>query len=119
MQLIRHPLVARDLTAMVEHIVDVTGGDIGAAERRLDEIEAMLRDIAENPYSGARLAAPLDGWLVRHGGRRHRLTIVFRTDAARKALYIALVAFGGQDWMNTGAQRRGFMEQSEKAGYQL
>lgn len=108
MQLIRHPLVARDLTALVEHILDATGGDLGAAERRLDEIEAMLRDIAGNPHSGARLAAPLDGWLVRHGGRRHRLTIVFRADAARDALYIALVAFGGQDWMSMGAKRREF-----------
>lgn len=108
MRLIRHPLVARDLTALVEHILDVTGGDIAAAERRLDEIEAMLRDISGNPLSGTRLAAPLNGWLVRHGGRGHRLTIVFRADEDHDALYIALVAFGGQDWMNTGARRRGF-----------
>ncbi|WP_347269065.1 type II toxin-antitoxin system RelE/ParE family toxin [Paracoccus sp. (in: a-proteobacteria)] len=116
MRLIRHPLVVRDLTALVEHILDVTGGDVGAAERRLDEIEAMLRDIAGNPHSGARLAAPLGGWLVRHGGRGHRLTIVFRADATRDALYIALVAFGGQDWMNTGARRRGFPGESREAG---
>ncbi|SIT87062.1 type II toxin-antitoxin system RelE/ParE family toxin [Pontibaca methylaminivorans] len=107
MRLIRHPLVARDLTALIEHIRDVTG-DPAAAERRLDEIEAMLRDIAGNPYSGTRLAAPLDGWLVRHGGRGHRLTIVFQVDAERDALYIALVAFGGQDWMTMGLQRRKF-----------
>lgn len=109
MQLIRHPLVARDLTALVDHILDVTGGDAAAAERRLNEIEAMLRDIIDNPLSGTRLAPPLDGWLVRHGGRGQRLSIVFRADAARDALYVALVAFGGQDWMNMGAQRRGFV----------
>lgn len=108
MQLIRHPLVARDLTALVEHILDVTDGDVDAAGRRLDEIEAMLRDIYDNPFSGTRLAPPLDGWLVRHGGRDQRLTIVFRANATRDALYVALVAFGGQDWMNMGAQRRGF-----------
>lgn len=107
MRLIRHPLVAHDLTALVEHILAITG-DIAAAERRLDEIEVMLRDISDNPFSGMRLAPPLDGWLVRHGGRGHRLTIVFRADATRGVLYIASVAFGGQDWMNTGAQRRGF-----------
>ena len=115
MWLIRHPLVARDLTALVEHILDVTGGDVAAVERRLDEIEAMLRDIAGNPHSGMRLAAPLDGWLVRHGGRGHRLTIVFRTDAECDALHIALVAFGGQDWMSTGARRRGFPGESGEA----
>ena len=108
MRLIRHPLVARDLTALVENILAITGSDIAAAERRLDEIEVMLRDISGNPLSGTRLAPPLDGWLVRHGGRGHRLTIVFRADATRGVLYIALIAFGGQDWMNTGAQRRGF-----------
>lgn len=56
MRLIRHPLVARDLTALVEHILEVTGGDTAAAGRRLDEIEAMLRDISSNPLSGTRLA---------------------------------------------------------------
>lgn len=108
MRLIRHPLVARDLTALVEHILEVTGGDTAAAGRRLDEIEAILRDISSNPFSGTRLAPPLDAWLVRHGGRDQRLTIVFRAAATSDALYVALVAFGGQGWMNTGARRRGF-----------
>lgn len=107
MRLIRHPLVTRDLTALVEHILDVTG-DVVAAERRLDEIDVMLREISSNPYSGARLAPPLESWLVRKGGCGHRLTIVFSADEDRKALYVALVAFGGQDWMTLGAQRRGF-----------
>lgn len=108
MRLIRHPLVAKDLTALVEHILEVTEGDVAAAERRLDEIEAMLRNILGNPFSGTRLSASLDGWMVRHGGRGRRLTIVFRADAERDALYVALVAFGGQDWMNTGTRRRSF-----------
>jgi len=115
MHLIRHPLVASDLTALVEHIIEVTDGNFTAAGRRLDEVEAMLRDIAANPHSGTRLAAPLDGWLVRHGGRGHRLTIVFRADATRDALYIALVAFGGQDWMSAGARRRVFPGESRVA----
>lgn len=115
MRLIRQPLVARDLTALVDHILDVTGGDVGAAGRRLDEIEAMLRDIAGNPHSGARLSAPLDGWLVRHGGRGHKLTIVFKADTMCDALSIALVAFGGQDWMSAGAKRRGLPGKSREA----
>ena len=55
-----------------------------------------------------RLAAPLDGWLVRHGGRGHRITVVFRADVERDVLYVALVAFGGQDWMSEGAGRKEF-----------
>lgn len=105
MRLIRHPLVARDLTGLVDHIVEVTQGDFAAARRRLDEVDALLADILANPFSGARLADPLDGWLVRHGGRGHRLTIVFRPMPEADALLIALVAFGGQDWMTTGQGR--------------
>ena len=103
----KHPLVERDLVGIVEHIIDVTQGDFDAAARRLDEIDALIRDIAANPTSGMRLSGPLDGWLVRHGGRGHRLTIVFRADLARDVLQIALVAFGGQDWVSLGTERQG------------
>jgi len=103
----KHPLVERDLVGIVEHIIDVTQGDFDAAARRLDEIDALIRDIAANPTSGMRLTGPLDGWLVRHGGRGHRLTIVFRADLEREVLQIALVAFGGQDWVSLGTERQG------------
>jgi plasmid stabilization system protein ParE len=103
----KHPLVERDLIGIVDHIVEVTQGDFNAAARRLDEIDDLIRDIAANPMSGMRLTGPLDGWLVRHGGRGHRLTIVFRADVQRDLLQIALVAFGGQDWVSLGAERNG------------
>jgi len=106
MRLIRHPLVNRDLAALVDHIVETTQGDFAAASRRLDEVDNLLAEISANPISGMRLAPPLDGWLVRHGGRGHRITIVFRAES--DILYIALVAFGGQDWMSGGAARRQF-----------
>ena len=107
MRQIKHPLVERDLIGIVDHIVEVTQGDFDAAARRLDETDDLLRDIAANPMSGMRLAGPLDGWLVRHGGRGHRLTIVFRADLQRDVLQIALVAFGGQDWASLGTERKG------------
>lgn len=108
MRLVRHPWVGRDLIALVDPIVAVTGGDYAAAARRLDEVDALLSDILANPGSGMRLAARLEDWLVRHGGRGHRLTIVFRADAGRDVLNVALVAFGGQDRMAEGRTRRGF-----------
>jgi len=106
MRLIRHPLVNRDLAALVDHIVETTQGDFAAASRRLDEIDNLLAETIANPLSGMSLAPPLDGWLVCHGGRGHRITIVFRAES--DILYIALVAFGGQDWMSGGAARRQF-----------
>ena len=69
MRIVRHPLVDQDLAALVDHIVEVTGGDFDAASRRLDEVDYLIADISANPMSGVRLAPPLDGWLVRHGGR--------------------------------------------------
>lgn len=108
MSVIRHPLVQHDLAALVDHIVEITQGDFAAATRRLDEIDALLAEITANPLFGMRLSVPLDGWLVRHGGRGHRITIVFRADIDRDVLYVALVAFGGQDWISEGDARRSF-----------
>lgn len=103
----KNPLVERDLVGIVDHIVEVTQGDFDAVARRLDEIDDLLGDIAANPMSGMRLSGALDEWLVRHGGRGHRLTIAFRADVERDVLQIALVAFGGQDWESLGAERKG------------
>jgi len=110
MRLVRHPLIRRDLVAMVDHIVETTQGDFTAAIRRLDEVDSLLADIAANPLSVKRLSPPLDGWLVRHGGRGHRITIVFRANLERDELYVALVAFGGQDWMTGSLERKEFVK---------
>lgn len=105
MRVVRHPLVPRDVEGIVEHIIEVTGGDVDAAERRLDEIDGLLAAIALNPRSGIRLDGPLAGWLVRHGGRGQAITIVFRPDPARDLLEIALIAFGGRNWLDLAATR--------------
>jgi len=110
MRIVRHPLVDQDLAALVDHIVEMTGGDFDAAGRRLDEVDDLIDDISANPMSGVRLAPPLDGWLVRHGGRGHRLTVVFRADLNKNCVFVALVAFGGQDWMTEGETRKSFNE---------
>ncbi len=110
MRVVRHPLVNRDLVALVDHIVEVTGGDYAAAGRRLDEIDELMTAIQGNPQSGVRLSGALEGWLVRHGGRGYRITIVFRMDPADDCIFVALVAFGGQDWMSEGEARKTFAD---------
>jgi plasmid stabilization system protein ParE len=104
---IRHPLVEADIDGIVDHILAVSG-DLDAAERRLDEIDALLAAIAEHPLSGIRLDGPLEGWLVRHGGRDLAVTIVFRPDVDHAVLWIALVAFGGRNWLALAEGRRAF-----------
>lgn len=110
MRFVRHPFFERDLIGIVDHIVEVTQGDTAAALRRLDEVDALLKAIADNPASGLRLAGKLDGWLVRHGGSGHRLTIVFKPDIGAGQIYLALAAFGGRDWMKLASARRTFSE---------
>lgn len=58
MQLIRHPMVARDLTAFAEQIVGVTGSDIGATERRLAKIEAIAPAVARRIMEHFQLIGP-------------------------------------------------------------
>ena len=100
----RHPLVRRDLRELARHVVEVSG-DLRAAERRLDQVDALLADILTNPHSGANLSEKLPGWRVRHGGAGRRITIVFRLTEAGGCLQIALVAFGGQNWTDTAPDR--------------
>lgn len=108
MRFVRHPFFERDLIGIVDHIVDATNGDTAAALRRLDEIDLLLDAIVESPTSGVRLDGNLDGWLVRHGGAGHRLTIVFKPDMEAATIYLAMVAFGGRNWMKLAVTRQSF-----------
>jgi len=100
---IRHPHVDADIDGIVDHILEVSG-NLDAAERRLDEIDALLAAIVERPLSGIRL----EGWLVRHGGRDLATTIVFKPDVERDTIWIALVALGGRNWLELAEGRRSF-----------
>ena len=80
-------------------------GDPAAAERRISEIDEAYRGILDNPGSGVRLDGVLAGYCVRHAGRDNKLSIVFRHDEAAQAVFIVHVAFGGQDWLGTAADR--------------
>lgn len=110
MRFIRHPFFERDLIGIVDHIVEGTDGDVAAASRRLNEGDALLEAIASNPNSGVRLNGKLDGWLVRHGGAGHRLTIVFKPDMDTEVIYLALLAFGSRDWIRLASARRVFAD---------
>lgn len=110
MRFVRHPFFERDLVGIVDHIIDVTDGHVAAARRRLDEIDDLIQKIAANPNSGVQLSGKLDGWLVRHGGSGQRLTIVFKPDLDAETIYLALVAFGGRDWMRLASARQIFAD---------
>lgn len=102
---VRHPLVRRDVMGIFDHVLDTTEGDLAAAERRLDEIDDLLQAIAGNPASGVRLDGALAGWPVRHGGRGQMITAVFRPDLDARLVYLALIAFGGRNWLDSATRR--------------
>jgi hypothetical protein len=107
MRQVRHPFVRRDVMGIFDHVLGTTRGDLAAAERRLAEIDDLLDAVAASPTSGIRLDGKLAGWLARHGGRGQMITVVFRPDIEAGLIYIALVAFGGRNWLKDAAERSG------------
>ena len=91
-----------------DHVLEITQGNLTAAERQLDEIDDLLRAIADNPASGVRLDGPLAGWLVRHGGGGRMITVVFQPDLDAQLIHISLIAFGGRNWLHEATGRRSF-----------
>ncbi len=105
MQIVPHPLIERDIIAMAEHVYAVSG-DGNAARRRIAELRELLGRVQENPDLGAPLDGDLSGWRIRHGGKRRLVSVVYRHDAERDRLYLALISFGGQDWAARAPRRR-------------
>jgi plasmid stabilization system protein ParE len=103
MRVVRHPLVRSDLRDIADHIVRATRGDYSAAARRLDEARDLIAAIRRNPNIGSRLSGTLSEWRVRHGGRDRAITIVFKADPDTNTVFVALVAFGGRDWIRLAA----------------
>ena len=104
MRIVPHPLLERDIVGIAEHVHAVSG-DAMAARRQIIEVRDFFAAITEEPGLGTALYRALSGWRVRHGGRGRRITVVFRHDPGQDALYVALVAFGGQDWKRSAVGR--------------
>ncbi|CTQ49448.1 type II toxin-antitoxin system RelE/ParE family toxin [Jannaschia donghaensis] len=96
------------MVGTVDHITKMTEGDYDAAFRRLNEVDTLLRSVLENRTFRAHLRGKLDNWLVRHGGSGQRLKGVFQPDLGDDVIYLAMVAFGGRDWMKAAVGRRAF-----------
>ena len=94
MHVVPHPLLECDIVGIAEHVHAVSG-DAEAARRRISEVRDLIAAVIEEPGLGTALDGALSGWRVRHGGRGRRITVVFRHDPGKGALYFALIAFGG------------------------
>jgi Txe/YoeB family toxin of Txe-Axe toxin-antitoxin module len=97
-------LVFDDVARLNQHIVEATG-DREAGLRRVLEIDALIASIGQDPFLGAPLHGPLEGFRRRHGGTDRRVTIIYTIDNEQALVRIHLVAFGGQNWSARAAGR--------------
>jgi len=97
-----HPAVRSDLEAVARLIADAAGR--AAAERRLADIEATVRSLAETPHKGTIRDAIAPGLRAIPAGRRG--VVAFTVDDAARCVYVHAVTWAGGDWVGRSLRRR-------------
>ena len=98
-----HPLVARDLDAIAQWILDYAGPD--AAARKLAEIEAAIATLKGTPHKGSLRNEIVPGLRAIPAGRKAVIAFVVDDDATEVLVYA--VTYGGADWaMRSSARGR-------------
>ncbi|MFN3973169.1 MAG: type II toxin-antitoxin system RelE/ParE family toxin [Gemmobacter sp.] len=96
-----HPLVARDLDAIAQWILDYAGPDIAA--RKLAEIEAAIATLRDTPHKGSLRTEIAAGLRAIPAGRKAVIAFVVDDDAAEVLIYA--VTYGGADWASRSKAR--------------
>ena len=98
-----HPLVARDLDAIAQWIIDYAGSE--AAAHKLAEIEAAIATLKATPHKGSLRGEIALGLRAIPAGRKAVVAFVVDDDAGEVLIYA--VTYGGADWIKrTGARSR-------------
>lgn len=97
-----HPLVARDLDAIAQWILDYAGPDIAA--RKLAEIEATIATLRGPPHKGSLRDDIAPGLRAIPAGRKAVIAFVVDDDAGEVLIYA--VTYGGADWAMRSTLRR-------------
>ena len=90
-----HPLVARDLAAIVRWILEYAGPD--AAASKLAEIEAAIATLMDTPHKGSLRDEIAAGLRAIPAGRK--AVIAFVVDDDQREVLIYAVTYGGADWV--------------------
>ena len=96
-----HPLVARDLDAIAQWILDYAGPDIAA--RKLAEIEAAIATLRDTPHKGSLRDEIAVGLRASPAGRKPVIAFVVDDDAAEVLIYA--VTYGDADWASSSEGR--------------
>ena len=96
-----HPLVARDLDAIAQWILDYAGPN--AAARKLGEIEAAISTLKATPHKGSLRDEIAPGLRAIPAGRKAVIAFVVDDEASEVLIYA--VTYGGADWAMRSSQR--------------
>jgi plasmid stabilization system protein ParE len=97
-----HPLVARDLDAITQWILDHAGPDF--ARRKLAEIEAAISTLKDTPHKGSLRTEIAPGLRAIPAGRKAVIAFVVDDDAAEVLIYA--VTYGDADCAMRSSRRR-------------
>ncbi len=89
-----HPLVARDLDAITQWILDYAGPD--SAARKLAEIEATIAALKDTPHKGSLRTEIAPGLRAIPAGRKAVIAFVVDDDVGEVLIYA--ITYGGADW---------------------
>ncbi|MCU0732697.1 MAG: type II toxin-antitoxin system RelE/ParE family toxin [Hyphomonas sp.] len=96
-----HPLVARDLDAIVRWILGYAGPDI--AGRKLAEIEEAIATLRDTPHKGSIRDEIAPGLRAIPAGRK--AVIAFVVDDEVAEVLIFAVTYGGANWVSRSKAR--------------
>ena len=96
-----HPLVARDLDAIVRWILGYAGPDIAA--RKLAEIEEAIATLRDTPHKGSIRDEIAPGLRAIPAGRKAVIAFVVDDEAAEVLIFA--VTYGGADWVSRSKAR--------------
>ena len=96
-----HPLVARDLEAITQWIIDYAGSE--TAHRKLAEIEQEIASLARTPHRGSIRDEIAPGLRAIPAARQ--AVIAFTVDDDAKEVHIHCVTHSGADWVSRSRGR--------------
>lgn len=98
-----HPLVARDLDAIAQWIIEYAGPD--AAQRKLDEIEAEISSLKTTLHKGSRRDEIVPGLRAIPASRKAVIAFVVDADVGQCA--DLRLNYGGADLVRRSTARKG------------
>jgi plasmid stabilization system protein ParE len=96
-----HPLVARDLDAIAQWIIDYAGPEVAA--RKLTEIEAAIATLKTTPHKGSLRDDIAPGLRAIPAGKK--AVVAFTVDDEAGEVLIYAITYGGADWIGRSSMR--------------